>query len=87
METFTNVETEVKVQTWLCPLADGSKAVGVFNLGSGALMSSVLWEELGVEGPQIVRDLWSHENLGVFEKSFQTDVASHGCSFVNVCPA
>jgi len=39
------------------PLADGSWAVGLFNLGSEATNVTMSWVDLGIRGKQTVRDL------------------------------
>ena len=51
-------------------MADGSVAVGPFNLFEVSLELSVTWDQLGLEGPQRVIDVWTHENLGVVEEAF-----------------
>ncbi len=66
------------------PLADGSVAVGLFNLFEVPLEIGVTWEQLGLEGPQRVRDVWRHEDLGVFEGEFKVKVPRHGVMFVRV---
>lgn len=51
-------------QVWAKPLTDGSIAVALFNTGTRTNSVAVTWEQLGIEGPRMVRDLWWHENLG-----------------------
>jgi alpha-galactosidase len=51
-------------QVWAKPLADGSVAVAFFNTGARTTSVAVTWEQLGIEGPHVARDLWWHENLG-----------------------
>ena len=46
-------------------LEDGSKAVGLFNLGPVPVPMSVTWDEIGLSGRQRVRDLWRQRDLGV----------------------
>jgi alpha-galactosidase len=65
-------------------LADGSKAVGLFNLGNHPVSMGVDWTVLGSSGAQTVRDLWRQKNLGEFPTRFETTVASHGVVLIRV---
>jgi alpha-galactosidase len=65
-------------------LEDGSKAVGLFNLGEQPAKLAVSWTELGVSGKQRVRDLWRQKDLGKFNQEFQTDVPRHGVLMVRL---
>jgi alpha-galactosidase len=65
-------------------LDDGSKAVGLFNLGEQPAKLAVSWTELGISGKQHVRDLWRQKDLGKFNGEFQTTVPGHGVSMVRV---
>ena len=37
----------------------------------------VTWQDLKMDGPQSVRDLWQHKNLGSKPDGFEADVAPH----------
>lgn len=65
-------------------LEDGSHAVGLFNVGPTAAEVRVPWSDLGLTGPQAVRDLWRQQDLGVFETRFAAQVASHGVVLIKV---
>ncbi len=69
------------------PLADGSKAVGFFNLSEKDTTISVRWSTLRITGSQIVRDLWRQKNLGTYDNEFKIQVAPHGAELVNIRPA
>jgi alpha-galactosidase len=58
-------------QVWAKPLADGSLAVAFFNTGLRTTSVAVTWEQLGISGPHLARDLWWHENLGVTNDSYR----------------
>jgi len=73
-----------KAEVWMRPLADGSKAVALFNRGRRAIEVGVSWAELGLAGRQKVRDLWKREELGVFDDAFRTEVPRHGAVLVKV---
>ena len=75
------------LEVWAKDLEDGSKAVGLFNRGEDGATITVKWSELGISGPQNVRDLWRQLDLGKFPGQFQTEVSRHGVVLVKVTPA
>ena len=69
-------------------LEDGTVAVGLFNIGEEPSTVTVTWEQAGVQGPQRVRDLWRHKDLGVFSDRFSAaDIPRHGVVVVRLFPA
>ena len=40
--------------------------------------------QIGLAGPQPVRDLWLHQDLGDFTGAFATDVPAHGVALVKI---
>ena len=46
-------------------LGDGSSAVGLFNRGQTNAIVELRWDQAGLIGRQVLRDLWVHQNLGV----------------------
>ncbi|HHE72207.1 MAG TPA: glycoside hydrolase family 27 protein [Chloroflexi bacterium] len=76
-------------EVWAKPLSDGSIAVGMFNLGDMPnRLITVAWESLGLHDrrPCRVRDLWAHEDLGVYTGSFSTRVAPHDVALIKLTP-
>ena len=69
------------------PLDDGSWAVGLFNTGVVPQKVTVRWQDLKLDGPQKVRDLWRQQEVGRFESEFSAEVAPHGVSLVRVYPS
>ena len=68
-------------------LEDGSKAVGLFNLGPLPATLAVNWDEIGVSaGSRPVRDLWRQRDLGALEGQFRTEVPRHGVALVRIGP-
>jgi alpha-galactosidase len=65
-------------------MEDGSKAVGLFNRGVWKSEIKVWWNDLGIQGKQVVRDLWRQKDLGTFENAFKTDVPRHGVVLVKI---
>lgn len=72
------------VQVWSKPLADGTVAVGLFNLDGGPHRLWVSLPKIGLAGAQPVRDLWLHQDLGDFTGAFATDIPSHGVALVKI---
>ncbi|MCX8035864.1 MAG: alpha-galactosidase [Candidatus Sumerlaeia bacterium] len=66
------------------PLEDGSLAVGLFNLAETAREMAVSWKELGLSGPQRVRDLWRQKDLDTATDSFSANVNRHGVAMVRL---
>jgi alpha-galactosidase len=66
-------------------MADGSKAVGLFNTGTnGAITVTVKWSDLDVKGQQTVRDLWRQKDLGKFKDQFSLSVGPHNAELVKI---
>jgi len=65
-------------------LADGSKAVGLFNLGETETQVTVKWSDLGLKGKLHVRDLWRQKDLGKFKDSYSAKVPRHGVVLLRV---
>ena len=42
--------------------------------------------EAGIRGPARIRDLWSHQDLGIFESDFSRDLPFHGASLYRLSP-
>jgi alpha-galactosidase len=74
-------------QVYVKELADGSHAVGFFNLAQASQDISVTWAQLGLTGPQRVRDLWRQEDIGVAADKFTATVGRHGAVLIRVWPA
>ncbi len=74
-------------EVWVRSLADGTKAVGLFNRGEFESTVTAAWSDLGVAGPQKVRDLWRQKDLGEFATSFARSVPRHGVVLVRLAPA
>jgi alpha-galactosidase len=65
-------------------LEDGSKAVGLFNRSEKETEIVAPFSSIGVNGKQIVRDLWRQKDLGEFQGEFKAKVAPHGVIFVRL---
>jgi alpha-galactosidase len=67
-------------------LEDGSVSLGMFNLDDQDARLSVGWAEIGVSGPQRIRDLWRQQDLGSYNETFESVIPSHGVMMVRLWP-
>ena len=67
-------------------LEDGTKALGLFNLGEAEATISAGWSDLGLSGRQQVRDLWRQKDLPAADEKFTATVPRHGVVFVKLRP-
>jgi alpha-galactosidase len=80
-------QTDAGYEVWARDLADGSKAVGLFNRGEMPGDVTVKWSDLGLTGPQGVRDLWRQKDLGDQATAFTAHVGRHGAMMIKVTAA
>lgn len=67
-------------------MEDGSKAVGLFNLGPMPQELGVEWSALGISGRQRVRDLWRQRDLDASTGPFKATIPRHGVVLVQLWP-
>ena len=82
------VKREGDREVWSKQLADGGRAVVLFNRGSQPAELSVSWTDIGYPQnlPAQVRDLWAAKDLGKLTGKFTADVPSHGVVMITVKP-
>lgn len=73
-----------KWEIWAKDLADGSKAVALFNLSDADRVLSVTSAQLGRIGQ--VRDLWKQKDIGRLKDRLSAHVTSHGVALVKITP-
>jgi alpha-galactosidase len=80
------VRDEGDLEVWSKELADGSRAVVLFNRSEEGADISFSWAEIGYpEHLSLkVRDLWQHEDAGTFDGSYSAPVPSHGVVMLQV---
>jgi alpha-galactosidase len=78
------VAQEGQLEVWVKLLADGSKAVGLFNRGESVMPVTAYFQDIGVGDSASVRDLWKRKDLGVFKSSFTAQVPLHGVVMIKV---
>jgi alpha-galactosidase len=73
------------LETWIRPLAGGSVAVGVVNLGSVSAQATVNVKDLPLKGTvRHARDLWMHRDVKFANGSYSATVPSHGVLLLKV---
>jgi alpha-galactosidase len=78
------VAQEGPLEVWVKPLADGSKAVGLFNRGESAMPVTAYFRDIGVGESANVRDLWARKDLDRSHGSFTRVVPKHGAALIKV---
>src|ERR1035437_2670976 len=73
------------LETWIKPLADGSVAIGVVNLGPAEAQATVKAAELGLRGEvKKARDLWAHKDVKFTGGAYSASLPSHGVLLLKV---
>lgn len=78
------VSEKDSIQVWIKELADGSKAIAVFNTSLTYRPVNVSWASLGLKGAQAVRDVWRERDLGIMADGYKTLVAPHGVALIRL---
>jgi len=75
---------EGPIEIWTRSLADGSKAVGVFNRHPSALTTEVDFSKLGFKGAVKAKDLWLEKDLGSISSPYKVTVPGHGVLLLRI---
>jgi alpha-galactosidase len=78
------VRAEGSREIWARPLADGSKAVGIFNRFDWPQIVEVNFHEFGFKGSVKARDIWAAKDLGTLPGSYKAHVPPHGVALLRV---
>src|SRR5271170_143074 len=78
------VWAEGPIEVWSRTLADGSKAVGVFNRHPSVMTATVDFKKLGFAGAVKAKDLWQGKDLGASAGPITVKVPGHGVVFLRV---
>jgi len=68
-------------------LEDGAKAIGLCNAGEFAADMTATWSSVGLNGRQVVRDVWRQKDAGTFASEYKAQVPRRGVVLVKVQPA
>ncbi len=80
------ISEEGPLEIWMKPLADGSKAVGLFNRDDYPMSMTLRAEALEFTGKARLRDLWTHRDLPPLGNGFTAVVPRHGVVLLRVQP-
>ena len=83
----TPISQATPQQVWRVKNPDGSFTVALFNLANAPANVTARWSDLGIEGSATVHEVWSHSDLGKFEKEFSASFEPHGCRLLVVKPS
>jgi alpha-galactosidase len=75
-------------EVWVKPLADGSKAVILFNRGTEESSLSVEWQDIGLapRTTAVVRDLLKKADVATVSGRFEAKVGGHDVAFLRLVP-
>ncbi len=77
------VKAEGGLEIWTRPLADGTQAVGMFNLTDQPANVEVNFADLGIAGAVKARDVWAGKDLGPLT-SYRLALPAHGVMLLKV---
>jgi alpha-galactosidase len=72
------------IEIWVRSLADGSKAVSIFNRHPGPMSATVDFKQLGFDHTVKARDLWLQKDLGNLDSTYNAKIPGHGVLFLRV---
>ena len=78
------VSQDGQSEVWSRPLMSGDHAVGLVNEADDPAPVTVRWSDIGVTGPQPVRDLWLHKDVGMHAGSYTVQVPAHGTVLLRI---
>jgi alpha-galactosidase len=78
------VRAEGTQEIWARPLADGSKAIGIFNRFDWPQAIEINFREFGFKGSVKARDIWAGKDLGGLTGQYKANVPSHGVVLLRV---
>jgi alpha-galactosidase len=78
------VSAEGPIEVWARPLADGSRAVGIFNRHQLPLTVHVDLRSVGFTHGEKARDLWLGKDLGSIGPDYSVKIPAHGVVFLKV---
>ncbi len=81
------VSAQGPLEIWTRTLADGSKAVGLFNRHPQPLTIHLDFPQVGFNGKVKVRDIWQAKDLGTMQGTYETLVPGHGVVLLKVASA
>ena len=78
------VSAEGPIEIWVRSLAEGSKAVGIFNRHPSEMTTVVDFHKLGFTRAVKAKDLWLAKDLGSINAPYTAKIPGHGVLFLRV---
>lgn len=73
------------IQVWVKNLADGSKAIGVFNTSTAYKKYFLFWKDLSLgKSSYSVRDIWRQKEAGIKKRGINCTIPAHGVFLIKV---
>ena len=70
-----------QLQVWIKELANGNKAVGIFNLGDKSMTQSFQLQQAGLNGSYSIRDAWRQKDLAT-GNTVDLNIPAHGVTLL-----
>ncbi|SFW74042.1 alpha-L-arabinofuranosidase C-terminal domain-containing protein [Chitinophaga sancti] len=81
-DTLGKQAQRVSDNIWVKELADGSRAIGLFNLDTVYREVAVALKE-----SSLVRNVWRQQDEGIFKDTYRARIPPHGVRLIKVTPA
>ncbi len=78
------ISSKEGLEVWSRELADGSRAVALFNRSGDDETVRAEWSELGLSGRYKVRDLWQRKDMPIAVDHVELSVSAHGAAFLRL---
>jgi alpha-galactosidase len=75
------VVNDKQIQVWVKQLADGSKAIGIFNLGEKYSKYELDFNSIHMDRVKVVRDIWQQKDIAKSASSVSCNIPPHGVRF------
>lgn len=79
MEQWNNSDVKIYIK----PMSDGSFGTGFFNMRNSDGEGSLQFWDMGLTSSSgyglLLRDLWEHEDVGVFSEQYTCRLKPHHC--------
>ena len=72
------------IQVWLKPLADGSSAVGIFNMSEKYKSYNLMLKQIGIDKAIAVRDVWKQKNIAQSVQDITFNIPPHGVRLIKI---
>jgi alpha-galactosidase len=80
----TRLSQNGEQEIWVKDLADGGKAIGLFNRATDAANMQIKWADAGITGKRKVRDLWAKSDVKWDDSGYSAQVPGHGVALIRV---